>query len=190
MCLDGEKTEAVPSGLLAKWKKLRYYIYERQNDVPAMKKLAEELLLDNERAFYPVMKSLYPAKEWPEICERLLCELERRSKFYGIYLEIIKEERMQPRLYAYCRQWPDRVSDLYSYLVPEYVDEMDILFQAYILKESTNASYRKDYAKIGEILKHYQKACGAAAARAMRDTLLAKYPCRRAFIEELSKLKI
>jgi hypothetical protein len=186
LCLEGEAADAEYSGLVSEWKKYRYTAYERLNDIPGQKTLAEEFLKGGSFEHYKKLKSLYTADGWPGVLKRLLDDLEKNP--HGVYTKILIHEDLKPRLLSYCQKYLQTLTQLYEHLLPDYKSEVGEMFKKIIDAQAGRASNRRDYKDVCGVIKHYGTACGKAAAKEIKLTLMEKYPRRPAFIDELNKV--
>ncbi|MDR1619584.1 MAG: SWIM zinc finger family protein [Clostridiales bacterium] len=190
LCLDGEEADVTHTGLVSDWMAYRFQIYEKQSDTGGMRKLAEDFVTDGAFAYYTRLKKLYPPEEWPPVLNRLLLALEHGRYRHHAYVQLLVAEKLYDRLLRYCREYPPALERLYPHLIPAYQKELDPLFAAYIRRQAEQANGRKQYQKLCGLMRHYQKACGAVSAKALKRDLMATYPRRRAMMEELDSLKM
>ncbi|MDR1705843.1 MAG: SWIM zinc finger domain-containing protein, partial [Clostridiales bacterium] len=186
LCLEGEAADAEYPGLVSEWKKYRYTAYERLNDIPGQKTLAEEFLKGGSFEYYEKFKAIYTAGEWPGILNRLLDDLEKNP--HGAYTKILIQEDLKPRLLLYCHKYLNTLPQLYKHLLPDYKSEVGEMFKKIIAAQAGRASNRRDYKDVCGVIKHYGTACGKAAAKEIKLALMEKYPRRPAFIDELNKV--
>lgn len=189
LCIDGEKQDTSYAGLIYKWKDYRYQVYEQQGDLERQRRLAHELVTRYyEYKDYERLKKLYSAKEWQEVFEQLLSELEEDNN-RGLYLTIIEEERLVDRILAYANAIPSSIVQLYPYLIDNHLSEVNSLFVDMIMYDAENASERRLYKQVCKDIKKYKKACGETNSRKLIEELMNKYPRRPAFLDELQKIK-
>ncbi|MDR1194100.1 MAG: hypothetical protein LBK98_08065, partial [Peptococcaceae bacterium] len=206
LCLEGEALNAKDKGQVSVWRHIRYDVYEKQNNILALKELAFEFTLNGEFPYYLRLKELYAdgeggdggdggealspvsTGEWPAVLAGLLQALESEWQS-PVYIKILIHEKNQPKLLACCRKNVPSIVQLYPHLIPERAGEVDELFVEYIRYKAERASGRGDYQDVGGIICHYGKACGWNAADRIIRELLSLYRGRPAFVDELKKAK-
>lgn len=186
LCLQGEKEHKDFTGVVLDFKKLRYTIYELQNDIQNQKLLAQDLLKHNEFGYYSKLKKLYYEVEWTDELKIVLTELKNTQ---DIYVKIIIEEDLKKLLFEYCEKFPFYVFHYYDKLLPDYKTELIPLFVDCIRKDCTHPRDRKFYKEICKKIKKFQAACGDVACKSLVNELSNTYKNRKAFLEELSKIK-
>ncbi|MBT2645109.1 SWIM zinc finger family protein [Bacillus sp. ISL-41] len=187
--LDGEKQDTSYAGLIYKWKDYRYQIYEQKGDLEHQRSMAYELVTSYyEYKDYERLKTLYNAKEWQEVFEKLLSELESGHS-RGLYLTIITEEKLEDRILEYATAKPSSIVELYPYLIENHLSKVNNLFVDMIMYDAENASERRLYKQVCKDIRKYKKACGEMNSRKLIEELMSKYPRRPAFLDELQKIK-
>lgn len=184
--MQGEKEHKNWAGVVLDFKRLRYTIYELQNDIQNQKLLALEILKHNEFAYYSKLKKLYSEAEWADELKIVLVELKNKQ---GIYVKIIIEEDLKKLLFEYCEKFPFYVFDYYEKLLPDYKTELIPFFVTCIKGDCTHPRDRKYYKEICKKIKKFQTACGDIACKRLVHELSTTYKTRKAFLEELSKIK-
>jgi hypothetical protein len=186
LCLDGENNDSSKAGLVDEWKEFRYAVYERTNNQEAQKELAMELLLNGNFDYFKKLKAFYQGNKWSAVLEKILKRLEIKDN-RGIYVNILIHEKLKLRLLEYCRRNPRTITSYYTHLLPEYKKDIGEMFVKNISESAAYAGGRSHYRNICSLIGQYKKACGSAAAHALRDELKTKYANRPAFLDELSK---
>ncbi|MDD3436800.1 MAG: SWIM zinc finger family protein [Candidatus Gastranaerophilales bacterium] len=186
LCLHGEKEHKDFAGVILDFKKLRYAIYELQNDVENKKQLALDLLKHHEFAYYSKLKKLYSKAEWTDELKIVLTELKNKQ---DVYVKIIIAEGLKKLLFEYCEKFPFYVFHYYEKLLPDYKTELIPLFVDCIKKDCTHPRERKFYKEICKKIKKFQTACGDIACKSLVNELSNTYKNRKALLEELSKIK-
>lgn len=189
LCLDGEKVDQEFAGLVYQWKEHRYQAYEMLGDIEKQRQLAKELLYPNNFKYYLKLKGLYSSNEWEVVLKTMIEEFEKQSYQPSIYLEIIKEENLTSKILEYCKNRSAYITDLYPYLMGNYLEEANQLFINFIEMSAQEASDRKAYKKVCSFIKTYKKAFGVIHSHKLIGDLRQKYPRRPAFLEELGKIK-
>ncbi len=186
LCLQGEKEHKDYAGIILSFKKLSYTIYELQSDVQNQKLLALEMLKNHEFAYYSKLKKLYSEAEWSNELKIILNELKKTQ---DIYVKIIIAEDLKKLLFEYCEKFPFYVFHYYDKLLPDYKTELIPLFVECINKDCTHPRDRKFYKEICKKIKNFKTACGDVACKSLVNELSITYKSRKAFLEELSKIK-
>jgi len=101
---------------------------------------------------------------------------------------LIIHEKLKIRLLDYCKKNIRYITELYPHLLPECKADVGEIFIQYIKQQAAGASDRGMYRKVCDLIRHYKKACGSTAFE-IRDELVAQYPKRPAFLDELGKVK-
>jgi len=186
LCLDGESSDAAWPGLVRRWQELRFSVHERKGDVLPQKILASRFVLDGHFEYYPKLKALYAEADWPDARDKLLADFGGRNNS-GVYVKILVAEGLKPGIMEYCRKFPLSLTDLYKHLVPDYKDEIQVLFTELIRSSVARASDRARYHDVCGIIKHFRKACGKTPASEIISELMETYKKRPAFVDELKK---
>lgn len=189
LCLDGEEADKDYRGLVHEWREFRYQAYESLGDVENQRQLARELLFKNEYQYYLKLKNLYAENEWEVVLQNILDEFERMKYQPTVYLSILKEENLTAQILKYCNNHVSTITDLYPYLIKDYLDEVITLFIKYIEQSSEEASERRGYRNVCRMIKTFKNACGTIHAHKLIGDLIEKYKRRPAFVEELGKIK-
>ncbi|MGG1552979.1 SWIM zinc finger family protein [Paenibacillus ferrarius] len=187
-------TKAGYPGLVDKWRKFRYQLYQLTHQIDEQRKLAEEFALSGEYDFYTDLLKLYTEEEWPAVNERILTVLgQPKARSWmedALYLRLLKEQRDTKRLLAYVRENPSRLAELSSYLLEEHKADVHQLFTEYIEREAMQASNRSAYRRVCDTIRQLVKADGSEKALAIVVKLRMMYPKRSAFLDELRQVKL
>jgi len=130
LCLDGERKDSEHAGLVEDWRKFRYEIYEKTENIKEQKTLALELLLKGDFEYFSKLKALYKNDEWQAILQHILEKLENNPN--GLYVKILIHENLKQSLLEYCKNHVNTIASYYSYLLPEYKTDVDAIFIKYI----------------------------------------------------------
>ena len=197
LCSGGEKSD---ERIVNKWKKLRYEVYAKSGDISSQKKLAREFIRAGEFEYYLKLRQLYAESpedtgEWHQVFDEILAELSERPvyRFHNantIYAQILIHENMKPELLEYCRNYKRAVTELHKHLLPDYKDEVNEIFADYLREQVVDTSDRSRYREICKLIQQYAKVCGNRNAADIIDEFEKLYVKRRAFIDELSKIRI
>lgn len=176
------------SGLVTSWKKHRYEAYRLTGQLELQRELGVELILDGDFSYYARVRDTYPPPEWPPVYRRMLDQLEKEAWPRTIYTKILVEEQEHSRLLAYVRKQPGSIEQFYPYLLKQFLGEVTELFHTYIVTLAERSTSRKEYKNVCRVIGILQKAAGKEESQNMTKLLLAKYPKRPAFREELLNL--
>ena len=190
LSLDGEKSDEAYRGLVSKWKKKRYNIYEVAGMLDEQRALARALIYENEFDYYLKLKETYGEAQWqaiyPEIHETIS---KTGQRFMSIYPMVLIEEEAWFKLLIYVRERPSNIVVYQEYLVEDYPLEVYRIYVQYIEGLSAGQNNRKGYRKVCREIKNLRKLGGIEQADNIIKVLQETYKRRPAFVEELSKVK-
>ncbi|MCL6571282.1 MAG: hypothetical protein K6T88_06290 [Bacillus sp. (in: Bacteria)] len=189
LCLEGEEADKSYQGLVWKWREYRYQAYELLGDVEQQRQLAIDFLLGNHFNFYSKLKGLYTVNNWNEVLKEILESFEKKRYHSDTYLSILKEENLSDQLLTYCRNSMSSITDLYPYLINDYLEEVNGLFSQFIKQSAVDATDRKKYRKVCALIKTYKKACGTIQSHKLIGELREEHNRRPAFLDELGKIR-
>lgn len=121
---DGLEQDQELSGIVSLWRRYAFKAHQHLGHTEDMRQLALQLLLDGEYEFYKKYKALHSVEQWPEVLEELLNNL---TKSY-LYERVIVEEQQTKRILDYCKDYPKRIEDYYSFIKEQYYEEVCALF--------------------------------------------------------------
>ncbi|WP_228745435.1 SWIM zinc finger domain-containing protein [Paenibacillus sp. S150] len=190
LAVEGEELDTANHlpGLVEQWKQLRYEAYKLSGDTLSQRDLGLELLCGGELSYYPAVKSAYSAAEWPSIYTVILDRLEQHSSWDNVYTKLLIQEQETDRLLRYVQAHPYEIGKYYPHLVADHPQEVIGIFRTYIEQLAIQASTRKQYRQVCLSIQMLRKASGSAAAEPVAHALLAAYPNRPAFKDELTRL--
>lgn len=189
LALEGEQRDKGMHGLLNQWKKARFEAYRLSGQLDKQRNLAVEFILDGSFDYYKELKATYPDKEWASVYPGLIKVLEEQKGYHNNYPSILIEEGEQKKLLEYVKARPAYITRYHRHLLPAFRDEVDHLFKQHILGEAQRAGNRNAYREICSLIRHFAKTGAMEKARQVVSQLLATYPRKPAFREELLKLK-
>ena len=175
-------------GLVKQWKKHRYEAYCHSGHLELQRKLGIELVLDGEFSYYKSVKETYPPIEWKAVYQDMLQKLEKDKWPKDIYTRILVEEQEYSRLMVYVKKQPSRIEEFHSQLRQQFPMEVKELFLIHIEAEADRSTTRKHYENVCRIIRMLQQVGGREEALQIARLLLAKYPKKPAFQDELMKL--
>lgn len=188
---QGEQKDAIKGlpGLVDKWKKHRYDIYELTHQVESQAILAEEFALSGNYSYYLRFKELYSKNEWVAAYKSFLDKLEsncdRNGGAASLYPRVLIEEKETHRLLKYVQQHKRLLVDYYPHLLDGHAEEVFLLFGQVILEDAMRSTKRSEYRKVCGIIRHLMKAGGEVQARKLIEQLNHTYPHRVALKDEL-----
>jgi hypothetical protein len=175
-------------GLVKQWKKHRYEAYCHSGYLQLQRELGIELVLDGEFSYYKSIKETYLPVEWKVVYQDMLQKLEKDKWPKDIYTKILVEEHEYSRLLAYVKKQPSQIEQFYLHLYRHFPMEVKELFHIHIEAQADQASTRKHYENVCRIIVLLQQVGGSEGALQIARMLLAKYPKKPAFRDELMKL--
>lgn len=191
MAKEGEENDSNYPSLVKKWREYQLQVYEALEDVEKQKKLLLELVYDNEYEAYGKLKELYTEEEWNGVLEEIFQVLEKQSSDFlpHVYEYIATSEKRTDKILKYCEQSPITILELYTYLVDDYPEEVDDIFQRHIKYEAENSSERKKYRSVSRKLEIYREACGEEKFQQLLAEIKETYQRKPAFLSELEKVE-
>ncbi|WLR42634.1 hypothetical protein LC087_18455 [Bacillus carboniphilus] len=137
--------------------------------------------------YYEKLKACYAESEWPDVLEGLLFVLEKNHQEYT-YTSILMEEERHRELLEYCRGNVDKVAQFASFLVNDFKEEVQELYEQSILKEAERSKNRSNYRQVCRSIRDYKSIFGKKSVQVLVERLKKKYTRRPAFIDELGKV--
>ncbi len=189
LALDGEQHDKGMPGLVNKWKELRYEAYRLSGQIDKQRSLAIELIMAGSFDYYKKLKATYAKDEWVSVYPSIIKALEKQKGYSGNYTNILIEEGELHKLLDYVKTKPVYITEYYQHLLPTFSNEVYHIFVQYILDEAKRANNRSGYRKVCSYIRLLANIGGKEHARQVTDNLLATYPRRPAFREELRKIR-
>ncbi|MFL6554748.1 MAG: hypothetical protein ACJ8MO_01370 [Bacillus sp. (in: firmicutes)] len=106
------------------------------------------------------LKELYQTSEWEAVLKQIVQDFEKMNYQLNVYLSILKEENLTGELLRYCQNHISSITDLYPYLIKDYLEEVNELFIKFIEYSAEEATDRKKYRTVCSLIKTYKNACG------------------------------
>ena len=148
-----------------------------------------DFIVDGSFEYYKELKSTYDSREWLSAYPKIIFLLENRKKTYqDVYTRILIEEGEKQKLLEYVKGRPSSVENFYKHLIPEFKEEVYMLFLQYIEQTTARAGNRKDYQGVCAIIRNLKKAGGKEQALEIKQKLFNKYANRPAFRDELTRI--
>lgn len=188
LCKEGISLNKDYAGLVLQWKKYLLQAYKGLGDIPKQRELMLDFIYRNHFQYYLELKELYLNEEWPAVQQDILHTLEKKTYPISIYVEILKEEKLNDKLLAYCHRYPSAIQELYPYLLEDYAADVNKIFKTFIEAEAAEANERKKYKKVCKIIKDYKKIGGNRNTALFIEELKQTFKNRPAFLDELGKI--
>ncbi len=189
LCTKWEQEDALSDRKINRWKNLRYRACKEANDLTQLKTLAQEFALRGEPSYFKELKEILNKEEWTYELSKLL-NLMKNKKMHlsSTYREIIVYENLTEEIVNFARRKPDSITQLFTYLIDDYQEEVKQIYLDYIRREAKSATYRKQYRGVCKIILDFAKLSFYKRANCIVDELKKTYYRKPAFIDELSKV--
>ncbi|WP_243454439.1 SWIM zinc finger family protein [Desulfosporosinus fructosivorans] len=189
LTLDGEDKDKSLRGLVSQWKKYRHEAFKLSGKLDEQRGMATDFILDGSFDYYKELKNTYATNEWPSVYPKIIFLLENQKKTYqDVYTRILIEEGEKQKLLKYVQGSPSSVETYYRHLIPEFKEEVYLLFLQHIEQSAARAGNRKDYQRVCAIIRNHKKAGGKERVSEIIQKLINKYANRPAFRDELSRV--
>jgi len=187
---EGERQDQQLPGLLTQWKTARYEAYKKLSLKNEQRLLAKELLLGGDYTYYQDLESLAEGDK-EEFYRGILAELKKGGnwKGRGVYLQLISDKNDLEEMMAYVRTTPTAVEEYAARLSKDYPEEVERIYRSYIHTVAGSSSNRKEYQRVCDMLKRYQRVFGKMSQSEIMLQLKEQYNRRPAFLDELSKVR-
>lgn len=184
---DGQKHNHDFSGIVNKWKRYAFTAHKALDNKEDMHELALQLLLGGDNEYYDEFKKLHSAQQWSKTFNQLLEQLKKHNPYF--YATLIVEEKQYAHILDYCKERPMRIEQYYPHIREHYYEEVCALFIDTVTSSAKQASDRRRYQEVCRTITIMRKAGYVLEATQLIADLLQTYPKRRAFVDELRKLK-
>ncbi|WP_180316662.1 SWIM zinc finger family protein [Shouchella shacheensis] len=175
-------------GLVNRWKAFRFDAYARSGQIEKQRELGKEFLLNGDFSYYDRLKETYSQEQWVAVYKDLLQRLEQGGRRNAIYTKILVEEEEYTRLLAYVKEHPNTIETFHPLLKESFPEEVKELFLIHIENQADHSTDRKQYADVCKIIRKLKQIGGQEEARQIVQKLLAKFPRKPAFRDELMKV--
>ena len=190
LSLDGELQNKSMPGLVRKWQEFRYEIYRLSGQLEMQRRIAMGLTLDGKFDYYKKLKSTYPIDEWLSVYPEILMQMSSKGKHYGIYTDILIEEKEFKMLLQYVENNPSTILKFHKHLLPLFRNEVYEVFLNFIMDSSQKASNRNSYRDVCSYIELLAKEGGTEPAREVISRLRTLYPRKPAFQDELRRIMV
>lgn len=188
LAILGERDDKEYPGLVSRWKNYRYIAYKALSLHAEQQSLAKDLFMSGEFEYYFELKQL--AADPKQLYIQLKKELKSQSgwQIKSLFQQLILEEDDVDELLLYVKNNPREIEEYADYLVKTYPKETETIYRMYIVKIAANATNRRQYRKICQIILDYVNIVGKQFKSSIIDELQNTYKRKPAFIDELSKI--
>ncbi|WP_019537062.1 SWIM zinc finger family protein [Paenibacillus ginsengihumi] len=189
LALEGEAQDQNSPGLVIQWKEHRYEAYKAMSLREEQEQLAKELLLDGNFEYYSELKALVADQEalYRELKHKFNQAKGWRER--EMYRRLIESENDLDALMLYLKDNPEMLETYASRLVVRYRDEIVEMYRRYIRAQASSAANRRQYQSICRMLSRFGKIAGQELQQHLIQSLRTLYMRKRAFLEELDRLK-
>lgn len=171
------------------WKTYMYEAYEKLGDTQNVRKMAEEFLFTKGFEWYPKVKAAYPPEEWPGVSARLKSHYEKEANHQSAYMKFLAAEGLLDEWLVWCRRSGPILEEYHSHLLPKHHDTVRRLLRAHIVGIAERATSRYSYQQVCEVVRKYKEAFAADDVAELIGHLKSAHKRKRAFMEELGKIK-
>jgi len=163
-------------GCVSDWQKSIFDIYLAKEDAANLLPLSEDLFLNTswdsrKEAYYNALKTFTSPANWPDTMERLL-KVTEKSGFDDFSARIMQENKLWPRLFAYCKRGGiDAIVKYDTDLKPYFEKEMLEIYRDYVEKKALITDSHA-YNEVARMLKRMRAFAGG---NELVDKLLYRY---------------
>lgn len=188
-CIEYEEKDKSYSGLVLKWKNIRYNAYKELSLKEEQEILAKELLFNGNFDYYKELKELNINNE-DKFYKDLKAELKNNQSIYNkrIYISLIEEENDIDEIIELVRENIHMIENYADKLLIKYKEEVISIYKKYIELRANNSCDRGMYRGVCNIIKQYGKIAGLENKKEIINKLKYLYRRKPAFVDELSKL--
>lgn len=186
-------------GLVAKWKEYQFQVYQQTGDKAKIVELAEYFFLHgvrfpkNELDYYAMIKNAVPSEEWSGYVSHLIEKITREQRHGSDYFKlrfIYIEEGMWEEYMQLLKHNASlaNMEEAEKHLAGRYHDDFIRLYETAICEYAEHNLGRSAYAEVTRYLRRLKKLGEGALVNKLVDDFKAKYPRRRAMMDELNML--
>ncbi len=181
-------------GCVTDWQELLLEIAKARHDTESVIKYARLLYMGhhrNQSVMYQTMKSAVGAENWESFVEELIRD---HQKMHWVEVDrvarIYREEGWKRRLMDLLNQHASlsRLQEYERILVPDYADEILVLYRNVLAEGLVHHKERKRYQETAQTIRKVKKWAGPAAVAGIIAELRERYPNRPALLEELDRV--
>lgn len=185
--------EKIP-GVVLQWKKQMLRIAQLQNDLTQIRALGLELLrTDRYRLeYFKIIKTSYPAAEWPAVARGIINELSSRDYIAEYLLPLLEEEQDWPGMLA-CIRKEVRLDMLLRYeaiLLEHFPAITEMLYMTWLRQTADRASNRDEYKQVVALMQNLTKyPNGKENVALLLREFKERFGRRPAMLDEMKKVK-
>lgn len=178
-------------GLVREWYEWLLKTAQAERDIEGVINYARLLFIDgrrDEQNYYSLMKKLIDVDKWVDFVEELIRDLSASNRWAEAQIaEIYIKETWWDRLFKLVEKSPTLYSlDAHEkYLRKDYANELAGMYAGAVLEYLEENVGRNHYQKACRYLRRIRKLGATHTAESIVHSLRAKYPQRRALLEEL-----
>ncbi len=184
---DGRIQDKDFAGLVDRWDKLAYQVYNKLHQTDEVRNLALKFLLKDEKEYYEPYLGTFPNQERDQAIDGLLSRFEILPHPLEVYVKILIFEKRHEKLMSFCEQNPHRIEKLYPHLLDMHRERVQACFLRWIWDEAGNANNRKEYRRFCNRLKVFKKIFSDAFPALLKE-IRETFARRPAMLDELSVL--
>ncbi len=201
LALDGvQQDQKIKPGLVRGWYDWLIKVALTEMDKVKIIEYARFQMLEfssDRLTYYNLLKQHIAANEWPLYVEDVIATLQKgkRQLLTNFIPDILIAEGYFERLIEFLKNeaktWGYdlvRLDEYNPYLVSDYREELEVMYETGIQRFLSHASSRKDYQYITKHLRRMKKSGMNEKVRQLIQDLKLKYRQRPALIEELDKV--
>lgn len=184
-----EKEDGALRGLVHEWKEYRYQAYKALNRTDEQKALAFEFLMDGNYDYYHELKAL--EDDQADLYQKIKNGFQQTNNWKAeeTFLKIMLEEEDTKELLTYVQRNPYYITRFSELLYPIYPEEVEEAYQTVIKEQAKEASSRKEYRKVCQLITQYGKDTKKENKFPMIEELKEQNKRRPAFLDELGKVR-
>lgn len=183
-------------GLVRKWYNHLLVIAELENDKENIILYARYLLKDNfypKRDYYKILKEHVAEQDWNKFVDEMISDILKQDKYHGKYeltASLYIREKRWTNLFELIRQsrsihFLEAYEEHVKTLFPKEIINLYVEYVNAVIEE---ASSRSNYKSACSYLKKIKKMGAEERVKEMVDHFKAKFPKKRALIDELDQV--
>jgi hypothetical protein len=182
--VDAEQTRAY--GHITTYREWLLMIAQRRGDTSSAIAAARKLWLgQGEPKYLDLLRENIPAAEWASFRETLLADKACRPDMAA---RLLAADGLWPRLLELALRSPYLIGSYRDELETRFPDEIADLYARIVVKTLEKTTDRGTYQNAAATLRRMKKLGHAAQAEALARDFIARFPQRRAMVEELRRV--
>jgi len=191
---DGVKNDSQYNGLVKKWKEWLLMVYIKTQNKDMISKVAFELCCETNDGdkYYKEYKAAFDKETWPQAYSSLKQELYKKGNisFSKVLANILVMEEEYNELLEYIKKFPRRVTEYQRWLLVYNPQEVYNMYVYNIAEEANKANSRNHYQNVCRLIVQLAQIGGKNEAKKLMQDFSKQYNKRKAFLEELSKIRL